>query len=74
MESHNAKKVQLFLESLKKNKVISFLLDNLMHSFTISSEGINYIKSIISGQRFNKEKISKRELDEINERLNLDKN
>ena len=67
---------KIMLEIVKKWVPLTFdaFCKHRMHSFTISSQGINYIKSIISGQKFNKEKISKRELDEINKKLNIDNN
>ncbi|MAY90235.1 MAG: thymidylate synthase (FAD) [Rickettsiales bacterium] len=67
---------EVMLKILQKWVPLTFdaFCKHRMHSFTISSQGINYIKSIISGQKFNKEKISKRELDEINKKLNIDNN
>ncbi len=67
---------EVMLKILEKWVPLTFdaFCKHRMHSFTISSQGINYIKSIISGKKFNKEKISKRELNEINEKLNIDNN
>ena len=42
-----------------------------MESFSLSSEGVNFLKSILKNERFDESKISQREIDEIKKRFNL---
>ncbi|MDC3091706.1 FAD-dependent thymidylate synthase, partial [Rickettsiales bacterium] len=43
-----------------------------MEGFSLSSEGVNFLKSIIKNEKFDKKKISQREIDEIKKKFNLE--
>ena len=66
---------EIMLKILKKWVPLTFeaFCKHRMESFTISSEGINYIKKLIEGKKYSKENISKREMEEINRRFDIKK-
>jgi thymidylate synthase (FAD) len=64
---------EIMLDILKKWVPLTYnaFVSNRLKALTLSSEGVDFLKSVIHGKKFQSNKISKRELENIKKIFNF---